>query len=182
MLWRMFSTSCSFYSLTFPAMRIAGVAHSPSWLVCCDCSMCLALSSAGGGKQPKGAFRDSSGSLEDSPDPCKSPQETSGISAYGGILSGFAQHVSAIHLPPANLQGCCKETCFDGDKHCRVMTGKAWCMDMDICWHRDGSSANIWNWAHNSALHNHKPFTFLKASSEFGLFNFNLAMRPISQE
>lgn len=72
MLWRRFSTSCSFYSLTFPAMRTAGVAHNPFL----DCVLWpqaaaggLALSSAGGGKWPKGAFRNSSGSQEDSPDP-----------------------------------------------------------------------------------------------------------------
>lgn len=112
MLWRRFSTSCSFYSLTFPAMRTAGVAHNPFldcvlWLQAAACG--LALSSAGGGKWPKGAFRNSSGSQEDSLIP---PQKSlGGISAYSGV-SGFAQHVSATHLPPANLPGTEKRCAF----------------------------------------------------------------------
>lgn len=69
MLWGRCSTSCSFYSLTFPAMRIAGVAqHSLQlWLQAAVCG--LVLSSAGGGKLPKGAFSNSSGNQEDSPEP-----------------------------------------------------------------------------------------------------------------
>lgn len=38
-------------------------------------SVCLLLSSAGGGKWPKGAFRNSSGSLEDSPDSTEKSSE-----------------------------------------------------------------------------------------------------------
>lgn len=166
MPWRRFSTSCSFYSLTVHAMRPAGVAHS-SFLDCVlrlQAAACgLVLCSAGGGKWPKGAFRNSSGSQKDSTDPTVKVHRRHQHLCLCWSLSGFAQHVSATHLPSANLQGDWKEMCFHGEKKniTEVMTGKACFMEMDISWHRDGYSAN-------STLHDHKPFTFPKVSSEFG--------------
>ena len=59
-------------------------------------------------------------------------------------LSGFAQHVSAIHLPSANLKWYWKEMCFQGEKRStgEVVTGKSCFMGMDISWHRGAYLAN----------------------------------------
>lgn len=106
MLWGRCSTSCSFYSLTFPAMRIAGVAQHPLqdcvlWLQAAVCG--LVLSSAGGGKWPKGAFSNSSGNQKTALTPLQKSLGDIRHQCLWWSLSGFAQHVSAIYLPLANV-------------------------------------------------------------------------------
>lgn len=107
-----------------PAVRIAGVGLNPLlhrvlWLQAAACG--LVLSSAGQGKRPKGALRNSSGSQEESPDPA---------------AKVFRRHQKAVFrveslwicsacFSHSDLQGHCKEMCFHGEKKSTagVMTG-----------------------------------------------------------
>lgn len=101
-----------FLFLDLPCHENCWCSPQPLPGLCAVAAACgLALSSAGGGKWPKGAFRNTLGAKRTAWSHCKSPWETSGISAYSGV-SGFAQHVSATHLPPANLRGTEKRCAF----------------------------------------------------------------------
>lgn len=82
-------------------------------------------------------------------------------------LSGFAHHISAIHLPYANVSWYCKEMCFHGEKGSMGVTAKSCFMVMDISWHIDGYLADCWSTACDSTPHDYNPFTFLWVSGWF---------------